>query len=82
MNIPLKIMYHTIILLYCTVIYIFPFLTEVLLTYNVTLILGAQHTDSTSLYATLCSPQIQLPSLAIQHYCNTIDLFPILYFLS
>ena len=49
---------------------------EIQLTCNVTLVSGVLYSDSTRLDVMLCSPQVQLPSVTIQHYYNTIDCIP------
>uniref|UniRef100_A0A8C7ERJ4 Bromodomain and WD repeat domain containing 3 n=1 Tax=Neovison vison TaxID=452646 RepID=A0A8C7ERJ4_NEOVI len=43
------------------------------LTHNVTLVSGVQHSHSTSLHVTQCSPQVELPSIIIQCYYSIID---------
>ena len=59
--------------------FLFPslfFFIEVQLTQNVTLVSGVQHNDSTSLHVMLCSLPVQLLSVTIQHYYNTIAHMP------
>ena len=42
---------------------------------SVTLVSGIHHSDLTSLYLMLCSPQAGLPSVTIQHCLNTMNIF-------
>lgn len=51
----------------------------VLLTCNVTLLLGIHHNDSMRLHIMLCSPPVWLPSVSAQRYHTPLSLFPVLF---
>jgi len=55
---------------------LFFFLIRVWFTYHVTLVSRVRHSDSTPVYAVLCSSQASLPSVTMQHYYGITDCIP------